>query len=118
MVLSDEDSLGVWRLILVNPFIFSFMQAAINFSVSPFSKVSPLGFWRCAGLRLLTLRKFQVFLASSAFVSSARCYYYCSAAPLPWRSAFLWVAPVFKSGRSLLAFGSNCSSQPTAYGGG
>ncbi|WP_422846587.1 DUF1010 domain-containing protein [Acidovorax sp. M2(2025)] len=30
---------------------------------------------------------------------------------------FSWAAPVFKSGRSLLAFGSNYSSQPTAYGG-
>ncbi|MCA0311586.1 MAG: DUF1010 domain-containing protein [Proteobacteria bacterium] len=49
-----------------------------------------------------------------------RCsaYHSCSAAPLPWRCAFSWVAPVFKVGRSLLAIGSNCSSQPTAYGVG
>jgi len=94
------------------------MQAAINSSVSPFSKVSPWGFWRCAGLRLYSLRQFQAFLASSACAASATSYHSCSVAPLPWRSAFAWAAPVFKSGRSLLAFGSNYSSQPTAYGGG
>ncbi|MBU4422380.1 MAG: DUF1010 domain-containing protein [Gammaproteobacteria bacterium] len=94
------------------------MQAAINSSVSPFSKVSPWGFWHCAGLRLLASRQFQAFLASSAYVASATSYHFGSAAPLPWRSAFSWATPVFKSGRSLLAFGSNYSSQPTAYGGG
>ncbi|MEB2348835.1 MAG: DUF1010 domain-containing protein [Comamonadaceae bacterium] len=94
------------------------MQAVINSSVSPFSKVSPLGFWRCAGLRLHALRKFQAFLAYSARPASAGSYCCCSVAPLPWRCAFSWAAPVFKSGRSLLASGSNCSSQPTAYGGG
>ena len=55
---------------------------------------------------------------SSACVASATSYHSCSAAPLPRPSAFSWAAPVFKFGRSLLAFGSNCSSQPTAYGGG
>ncbi|MBH1978960.1 MAG: DUF1010 domain-containing protein [Comamonadaceae bacterium] len=94
------------------------MQAAINSSISPFSKGSLLGFWRCAGLRLHSLRRSQAFLASSACAASATSYRSCSTAPLPWRSAFPWAAPVFKSGRSLLAFGSNCSSQPTAYGGG
>ena len=107
------------RLILfVSPFIFRFMQASIYSSASPISKVSPLGFWRCAGLRLSALRKFQAFLASSACAASATSYHSCSAAPLPWPSAFSWAAHVFKSGRPLLAFGSNCSSQPTAYGGG
>ena len=107
------------RLILfVSPFIFRFMQAGIYSSVSPFPEVSPLGFWRCAGLRLHSLRRFQVFLASSACAASATSYYFCSTASLPWRSAFSWAAPVFKAGRPLLAFGSNCSSQPTAYGGG
>jgi len=107
------------RLILsVSPFIFRFMQASIYSSASPISKVSPLGFWRCAGLRLSALRKFQAFLASSACAVSATSYHSCSAAPLPWRSAFSWAASVFRVGRPLLAFGSNCSSQPTAYGGG
>ena len=103
---------------IVSPFIFRFMQARIYSSVSPFSKVSTLGFWRCAGLRVLALRRFQVFLAPSACASSAASYHFCSASPLPWLRAFSWAAPVFKSGRPLLAFGSNCSSQPTAYGGG
>jgi len=94
------------------------MQAAINYSVSPFSKVSPWGFLRYAGLRLHSLRQFQAFLASSACAASVTSYYFCSVAPLPWRSAFSWAAHVFKVGRSLLAFGSNRSSQPTAYGGG
>ena len=104
--------------LFVSPFIFRFMQASIYSSASPISKVSPLGFWRCAGLRLSALRKFQAFLASSACAVSAASYHSCSAAPLPWPSAFSWAAPVFKSGHPLLAFGSNCSSQPTAYGGG
>ncbi|MBS1940298.1 MAG: DUF1010 domain-containing protein [Bacteroidetes bacterium] len=94
------------------------MQARIYSSVSPLSSVYATGFWRGAGLRLLMLRQFQVFFASSACQSSANSYPFASVAPLPWRSAFSWAAPVFKLGRSLLAFGSNCSSQPTAYGGG
>jgi hypothetical protein len=94
------------------------MQAVINSSASPFSKVSPLGFWRCAGLRLHALRKFQAFLASSACQSSASSYRFGRTAPLPWRRAFSRAAPVVNAGRSLLAFGSNRSSQPTAFGGG
>ncbi|QJY34702.1 DUF1010 domain-containing protein [Diaphorobacter sp. JS3050] len=89
------------------------MQAAIYSSASPFSKVSPLGFRPSAGLRLHALRQFAAFLASSACQSSATSYLYCSAAPLPWRSAFSWAAPFFKSGRSLLAFGSNPAFKPT-----
>ena len=107
------------RLILfVSPFIFRFMQASIYSSGSPFSQVSPLRFRRCAGLRLHSPRKFQAFLASSPCSASAASYHSCSVAPLPRPSAFSWAAPVFKFGRSLLAFGSNYSSQPTAYGGG
>ena len=106
----------------VSPFIFRFMQASIYSSASPISKVSPLGFWRCAGLRLSALRKFQAFLASSACAVSATSYHSCSAAPLPWPSAFSWAAPVFKFGRSLLAFGSNSAVKrtglrPAAYFG-
>ena len=102
----------------VSPFIFRFMQASIYSSGSPFSQVSPLRFRRCAGLRLHSPRKFQAFLASSPCSASAASYHSCSVASLPWRSAFSWAASVFRVGRPLLAFGSNCSSQPTAYGGG
>ena len=56
----------------------------------------------------------QAFLASGARLSSATCYLSCSAAPLPWPSAFAWVAPVFKAGRSLLALGSNSAVKRTA----
>ncbi|WOO32279.1 DUF1010 domain-containing protein [Diaphorobacter limosus] len=89
------------------------MQAVINSKVLPFSKVSPLEFGLPAGLRLHALGKFSVFLAPSACQSSATSYHSCSAAPLPWRSAFSWVAPVLKSRRSLLAFGSNSALKPT-----
>ena len=91
----------------VSPFIFFFMQARIYPGVSPFSKVSPWGFLRCAGLRLHSLRQLQAFLASSACAASASSYRSCSIAPLPWLPAFSWAAPVFKSVRPLLAFGSN-----------
>ncbi|MBX3632892.1 MAG: DUF1010 domain-containing protein [Simplicispira sp.] len=91
------------------------MQAAIYSSVSPFSKVSPWGFWRCAGLGLHTLRKFQAFLAASACPASVGSYHPCSVAPPRWRSAFSWATSVFKSTCSLLASGSNCSSQPTGF---
>ena len=91
----------------VSPFILRFMQASIYSSASPFSEVSPLGFWHRAGLRLHSLRWFQALLASSACIASATSYHSCSAAPLPWRSAFSWAAPFSKAGRFLLAFGSN-----------
>ena len=106
-------SVACGDLILVSPFIFRFMQARIYSSASPFSKVSLWWFWRCAGLRLSALRKFQAFLASSACAASATSYHSCSAAPLPWPSAFSWAAPVFKAGRSLLAFGSNSAVKRT-----
>ena len=102
----------------VSPLIFLFMQAYIHSSASPLSKVSPLGFWRFAGLRLRSLGRFQAVWASGACAVSATSYHSRNAAPLPWRSAFSWAASVFKAGRPFLAFGSNCSSQPTAYGGG
>ena len=71
------------------------MQAAIYSSASHVSKV------------------FQAFLAASACQPSATSYHACSAAPLPWPSAFSWAAPVFKAGRSLLAFGSNSAVKRT-----
>ncbi|RKJ98880.1 DUF1010 domain-containing protein [Alicycliphilus denitrificans] len=71
------------------------MQAAIYFSASHFSKA------------------FQAFLASRACAASATSYHSCSVASLRWRSGFSWAAPFFKSGRSLLAFGSNSALKPT-----
>ena len=115
---SSRPAYGGRLTLHVSPFIFRFMQASIYSSASPFSSVYSLGFWHCAGLRLDPLRQFQALWASSACAASASSYYFCSAVPLPWPSAFSWVASVFKAGRPILAFGSNCSSQPTAYGGG
>ncbi|WP_088887003.1 DUF1010 domain-containing protein [Diaphorobacter nitroreducens] len=65
---------------------------------------------------------FQAFLAFSACAASATSYHSCSAAPLSWPSAFSWAACVFKSRRSLLAFGSNSAVKrtglrPAAYFG-
>ncbi|MFC4473150.1 DUF1010 domain-containing protein [Comamonas denitrificans] len=91
------------------------MQASIYSSGSPFSQVSPLRFRRCAGLRLHSPRKFQAFLASSPCSASAASYHSCSVAPLPRPSAFSWAAPVFKFGRSLLAFGSNSALKRTGF---
>ena len=99
----------------VSPLIFLFMQAYIHSSASPFSKVSPWEFWRLAGLRLRSLGRFQAFWASGACVASAASYHSCSAAPLPWPSAFSWAAHVFKAGRTLLAFGSNSALKRTGF---
>ena len=55
----------------------------------------------------------SAFWASSACAASATSYHACSAAPLSWPSAFSWAAPVFKAGRPLLAYGSNCAVKPT-----
>ena len=56
---------------------------------------------------------FQALLASSACAASATSYHSCSAAPLSRLSAFSWAALLSKSGRSLLAFGSNPALKPT-----
>ena len=71
------------------------MRAATYFSAPPCSK------------------GFQAFLASSACQPSAISYPSCSTAPLPWPSAFWWAAPLSKSGRFLLAFGSNSAVKRT-----
>ena len=73
------------------------MRAATYFSAPPCSK------------------SFQAFWASSACAASATSYPSCSAAPLPWPSAFSWVVPVFKSGRPFLAFGSNSALKRTGF---
>ena len=109
---SSRPAYGGRLTLGVSP-ITRFMQAVINSKVLPFSKVSPLEFGPPAGLRLHALGKFSVFLAPSACQSSATSYHSCSAAPLPWRSAFSWAAPLSKSGRFLLAFGSNTAVKRT-----
>ena len=101
----------------VSPFIFLFMQASIYSSASPISKVSPLGFWRCAGLRLRSLGRFQAFWASSACAASAASYPSCSAAPLPWPSGFSWAAPFFKAGRPFWPSGLTLRSSGPAFCG-
>ena len=75
--------------------ITRFMRAATYFSAPPCSQ------------------GFLAFWASSACAASATSYHSCSAAPLPWPSAFSWAAPFFKAGRSLLAFGSNFALKRT-----
>ena len=85
---SSRPAFGGRLSFFVSPFIFRVMQAAINSSASPFSKGSPWGFWRSAGLRLGVLRQFQAFLASSPCAASATSYHFASIAPPPWRRAF------------------------------
>ncbi len=80
--------------LFVSP-ITRFMRAATCSSAPPCSK------------------GFQAFWASSACAASATSHHSCSAAPLPWPSAFSWAAHVFKAGRSLLAFGSNSAVKRT-----
>ena len=93
-VQSSRPAFGGRLTFGVSP-ITRFMRAATYFSARPCSK------------------GFEAFWASSACAASATSYHACSAAPLSWPSAFSWAAPVFKSGRSLLAFGSNPAFKPT-----
>ena len=79
-----------------------------------FSSVYPLGVLPRAGLRLSGLRQFQAFLAASACIASAGSYLFCSASPLPWRSAFSQLAHVVKLGFPLPSSVSNGSLQRTA----
>ena len=97
----------------VSPFIFRFMQASIYSRVSPFSKVSPLRFWRSAGLRLHSLCQFQAFLASTACAACASSYHFSGIAPLPWRRAFSQFAPVVNLGLPVLASVANRAVKPT-----
>ena len=85
-----------------------FIQTAFNFS-------SVVQRWVCrfSGLRLLALRRFLVFLASSPCLASASSYRFCSAVPPRWRSAFSQLVPVTKFRLPVLASGSNISVKPT-----
>ena len=66
-----------------------------------------------SGLRLLALRHFPVFLATSICAASASSYRFISAVLPRWRSAFSQLAPVAKFKLSVLASGSNISVKPT-----
>ena len=83
-------------------------QTAFNFS-------GAVQFWVCrfSGLRLLALRHFSLFLASSPCVASASSYRFASAVPLRWRCAFPQFVPVAKFKLPFLASGSNISVKPT-----
>ena len=92
-----------------NQFILPMLiQTAFNFS-------SVVQRWvgRFSGLRLLALRRFLVFLASSPCLASASSYRFCSAVPPRWRSAFSQLVPVTKFRLPVLASGSNISVKPT-----
>ena len=82
-------------------------------TVFSFSSVVQRWVCRLSGLRLVALRWFVVFLASSPCVASASSYLFCSAAPPRWRCAFSQLAPVAKSKLPVLASGSNISVKPT-----
>ena len=84
------------------------IQTAFNFS----SVVQRL-VCRFSGLRLVALRWFVVFLASSPCLASASSYRFCSPAQPRWRCAFSQFVPVAKSWLPVLASGSNISVKPT-----
>ena len=83
---SSRPAYGGRLTLAVSPFIFLFMQAYIHSSASPIAKVRPLGFGRCAGLRLQSLRGFQAFLASSVRPACASSSFFGSVSRV--RSAF------------------------------
>ncbi|WLP04757.1 MULTISPECIES: DUF1010 domain-containing protein [Pseudomonadota] len=80
-----------------------------------FSFSSVVQRWVCrfSGLRLVALRWFLVFLASSRCAASASSYCFGSAAPPRWRCAFSQFVPVAKSWLPVLASGSNLPVKPT-----
>ena len=79
-----------------------------------FSSGYPLGVWLRARLRLCLGRRFQAFLAPSAYTVSAGSYSFSSIAPLPWRGAFSQLAHFVKLGFPLLASVSNPALKRTA----
>ena len=91
--------------IFISPMLF---KTAFNFS-----SVGQRWVCRFSGLRLVALRWFVVFLASSPCVASASSYCFRSAAQPRWRSAFSQFVPVVKSKLPVLASGSNISVKPT-----
>ena len=89
----------------ISPMLF---QTAFNFS----SVVQRL-VCRFSGLRLVVLRWFLAFLASSPCAASASSYCFGSAVPPRWCCAFSQFVPVAKSWLPVLASGSNISVKPT-----
>ncbi|WP_201396592.1 DUF1010 domain-containing protein [Alicycliphilus denitrificans] len=85
-----------------------FIQTAFNFS-------SAVQRWICrfSGLRLLALRRFPAFLASSPCVASASSYCFRSAVLPRWHRAFSQFAPFAKFVLPVLVSGSNISVKPT-----
>ena len=83
---SSRPAYGGRLTLHVSPLQNPFMQARIYSSVLPIAKVRPLGFGRCAGLRLQSLRGFQAFLASSARPACASSSFFGSVSRV--RSAF------------------------------
>ena len=79
-----------------------------------FSSGSPLGVLLRIWLRLSGCCQFQGFLASSACVAVASCYFFSSTAPLPLRGAFSQFAHVVKLGLPVLASVSNSAFKRTA----
>ena len=88
----------------ISPMLF---QTAFSFS----SVVQCL-VCRFSGLRLLALRRFMVFLASSPCLASASSYYFGSVVPPRWRCAFSQFVPVAKFKLPVLASGSNLPVKP------
>ena len=68
---------------------------------------------RLSGLRLLALRRFPAFLASSHCTASVTSYHFASIASPPWRSAFSRFAPVVNSEVSVFASVANRAVKPT-----
>ena len=68
---------------------------------------------RFSGLRLVALRWFVLFLASSPCVASASSYFFASTVLPRWRCAFSQFAPVAKFVLPVLASGSNRAVKPT-----
>ena len=85
-----------------------FIQKAFSFS-------SAVQRWVCrlSGLRLLALRRFPAFLASSPCIASVSSYSFRSAAPPRWHRAFSQFVPVAKFVLPVFASGSNISVKPT-----
>ena len=117
---AQSCALGSFRLRLRLP-LMSNVSTTENQFISPmlfqtafsFSSVVQRLVCRFSGPRLLSSRRFLVFLASSPCVASASSYRFSSAAPPRWRCAFSQLAPVAKSKLSVLASGSNISVKPT-----
>ena len=98
----------------VSPLETRFIQVMLFQPAFSFSSVIQRWVCRVVGLRLLSFRQFQAFLASSACAVSASSYHFSSTAPLPWRGVFSQFAHVVKLGLPVLASVSNPALKRTA----